>query len=157
MGAEKTEMLDRVRVAVEALAARFESQDGLAKAIGIGGSQLSNFRRGLGGIGLQHIVSIARLSGQTVDALIGRGVGGHSPFSPAELFELVAREAGLPEASIEATKARYPADGGRETNALRMLRFAEWHATDGHTMPADPMLAAPAPIAKKKRQAGRSK
>lgn len=153
---ENLELLAPVRLVIEDLAKRYPMQQALAKALGMTDSQLSNFRAGISGLGIRHLVSIARVSGQGLDALLGRDTTGKVSFSSAELFELVARDAGLPEATIAATRGRYMADAGRSTNALKMLRFAEWHAGEPEGTEPSESLAEPAPIAKK-RQAGRSK
>lgn len=106
---------------------RFRTQKALAKALGVPASQLSDFANGTKGLGINAIVEIARVAGMSVDEVLGRSKPRAELAAPA-LFELVARDAGLPEASIRAAVDHAAASDAPMT-VVTLLRFAEYHAS----------------------------
>lgn len=90
-------------------------------------SQLSDFANGTKGLGINAIVEIARVAGLTVDEVLGRSMA-RSSLDPSTLFGVVARDAGLPEASIRAA-LDHAASSDSPMTVVTLLRFAEYHAS----------------------------
>ncbi len=69
----KTERDTRLRALLEELkATRYKSTAALARALGVEGPTITEVLGGSRGVGLDLLIAIANLTGQTVDALIGR-------------------------------------------------------------------------------------